>query len=361
MRKKILIVISILLLLFFGKFVLETLKLSPFLFQLLFSRDISLKKEDHKINLLLLGIAGGVHEGPNLSDTIIFVSLDLEKNKITLLSIPRDLWIPDLSGKINSAYAIGEAKQKGGGKILAKAVVKKVLGQTVDYIIVGNFDGFVKSVDLVGGIDIEVERAFDDYEYPIEGRESDSCGHKEEEIQFLSTASSQLEAFPCRYIHINFDKGLQHMDGNTALRYVRSRHAKGAEGSDFARSKRQEQVIGAFKNKVLSLQTLLNPVKIIGLYSAVSENIDTDIEQSEFDDFIRLAQEMKKAKIQSAVFDYGDKEGNRPGLLINPLATIDYDNQWVLIPRIGNGNFSEIQKYVECELKNGNCTIPKKP
>ena len=359
MRKKILVIIVILLLVVFGKVAITTLKLSPFLFQLLFSRDISLKKVDNRVNIILLGIAGGTHEGPNLTDTIIFTSIDPKTDKLTLVSIPRDLWIPDIAAKINTAYAIGESKRKGGGLILTRAIVSKILNQPIDYSACVNFAGFVKAVNLIGGLDIAVERAFDDYEYPIEGKETDTCGHSDEETNNLATASSQLEAFPCRYMHLHFDQGTQHLDGETALKFVRSRHAIGEEGSDFARSKRQEKAIAAFKNKVLSFQTLLNPVKIIGLYSAVSENIDTDIEQSEFDDFIRLAQEMKKAKIQSAVFDYGNKEENRPGLLINPLVSSDYDNQWVLIPRIGNGNFSEIQKYVECEIKTGNCSIPK--
>lgn len=361
MRKKIAIIIGLLVLLVLGKVLIETVALSPFLFQLLFSRDISLKKESHNINLLLLGIAGGAHQGPNLSDTIIFASLDLKTNKITLFSLPRDLWMPDLSGKINTAYAIGEAKQKGGGKILAKAVVKKVLGQGVDYIIILNFDGFVQAVDLIGGIDVLVERTFDDYEYPVEGKEDDPCGHTQEEIEELATSSSQLKAFPCRYTHIHFDKGIAHMDGKTALQFVRSRHAQGEEGTDFARSKRQEKVMAAFKNKIFSLETLLNPVKVVGLYSSIGQNINTDIQRTELDDFIRLAQKMKNAKMQNAVLDDGDKETKRPGLLVNPPKSEDYKNQWVLVPRVGNGNFLEIQKYVECEIKQGTCPISDKP
>ncbi|MBI2074481.1 MAG: hypothetical protein HYT83_01445 [Candidatus Levybacteria bacterium] len=70
---------------------------------------------------------------------------------------------------------------------------------------------------------------------------------------------------------------------------------------------------------------------------------------------------MKGAKIQSAVLDYGDEEKNRPGLLMNPPISKDYNGTWVLIPRIGNDNFSEIQKYISCELKTSNCQISKTP
>src|SRR4051794_24706 len=95
----------------------------PLFYQLSFKHDITLKKStDQKINVLLLGIGGGTHEGPNLSDTIIFASIDPNTKKTTLVSIPRDLWIPDLRAKINSAYATGQDKQTGDGLMLAKAV-----------------------------------------------------------------------------------------------------------------------------------------------------------------------------------------------------------------------------------------------
>ncbi|MDO8657907.1 MAG: LCP family protein [Candidatus Levybacteria bacterium] len=355
--RKILLLVIILILVILGKYMVGAVKISPVIFQLLFNKNISLKKADHNINLLLLGTGGGTHEGPNLTDTIIFTSIDQTKNKTTLVSIPRDFWVPDISAKINTAYATGEFKRKGGGLLLTKAVVSKIINQPIDYAIRIDFDGFVRAVDLAGGIDVKVGEALDDYEYPIEGKENDVCGHTPEEVEFLATSSAQLEAFPCRYMYIHYDKGLQHMDGDKALKFVRSRHAKGDEGTDFARSARQAKVIAAFKNKLLSLQTLLNPVKIVSLYETMSQNIDTDIQQSEFDDFVRLFQKMRGAKMQNAVLDYGDEKTNRPGLLTNPLDVSEYDNQWVLIPRLGNGDFSEIQKYIDCEIKIGNCLI----
>jgi anionic cell wall polymer biosynthesis LytR-Cps2A-Psr (LCP) family protein len=151
------------------------------------------------------------------------------------------------------------------------------------------------------------------------------------------------------------------MDGETALEFVRSRHAKGSEGSDFARSKRQEKIINGFKEKVLSAETLINPAKVLNLYSVLKGSIDTDIKQEEFDDFIRLAQKMSNAKIQSAIIDIGDEQTERAGLLFHPLITEEYNYEWVLIPRIGNGNFSEIYNYVSCEIGTGGCPISKIP
>lgn len=357
MRKKTFLILAAIFLIIIVIGVIQTSKLYPILFQLLFNREIQLKKANTNINILLLGTGGGKHEGPNLTDTIIFVSINEENNKVTPISIPRDLWVPELMAKANMAYAVGEEKRKGGGIILAKAVITKVLNQPIDYVVRIDFDGFVKAVDVVGGIDVEVKNSFEDLEYPIIGKENDPCDQKEEDLKMLATASSQLEVFPCRYDQVRFEGGIQLMSGETALQFVRSRHAKGAEGTDFARSKRQEQVIKAFKDKIFSLNVLLNPAKVIGLYNTMQESIDTNIKEEEFDDFVRLAQKLKNAQIQSAVLDYGDAKEKRPGLLVNPLISNDFGRQWVLIPRIGNGNFSEIQKYVECEIKVGRCVI----
>ncbi len=359
-KKIVLIILSLIILFFVGKAVIKIARLTPFLFQLIFNRDINLKTNGGHINVLLLGIGGQNHQGPNLTDTVIFTSLSTKGDKVTLISIPRDLWVPDLNEKINTAYAIGESKRQGGGLVLSNAVVSKIVNQPIDYVVRIDFDGFVKAVDLIGGLSVNVDRTFDDYEYPIDGKEEDPCGHSDTELKELATASSQLEAFPCRYNHVHFDKGLRQMDGKTALQFVRSRHAQGDEGTDFARSKRQEKVIKAFKDKIFSLSTLANPVKIVSLYDILKGSIDTNIKVDEFDDFIRLAGKMKTAQVENAVLDTGDDQTKRPGLLINPKSGEEYNLEWVLIPRKGNGNFLEIQKYIDCEIKVGNCSISTK-
>jgi LCP family protein required for cell wall assembly len=366
-RKRPLILLAVIVVLL-AIFVIKTANVYPFLFQLVFNRGINLKQTtDSRINILLLGIGDLGHDGTNLTDTIILASLDPKNDKVTLVSIPRDLWFPDLTmnvKKINGAYAYGEAVKKGGGLALAEAAISKVTGQPIDYGIRINFSGFVKAVDTVGGLDINVDNTFDDYQYPIDGKEADPCGHTPTELQSLAnTPEDQLpQVFPCRYIHLHFNKGLNHMDGQTALEFVRSRHASQAiEASDFARSKRQEKVISAFKSKVLSAQTLINPGKIISLYNDLQDSIDTDIKQNEFDDFIRLAEKMRGAKITSAVIDVGDLTNQRNGLLVEDSISSGGLYLSALNPRAGSGNFSEIQNYISCEINKGNCSVLPTP
>lgn len=367
LKKRPLLVIGIFVAILAFVVIAKTASFYPFLFHLVFDKEVKLKQATpSNLNILILGIGGGNHDGPNLTDTIILANLNEEKNRVTLVSIPRDLWMPDLSGankKINEAYAQGESKRKGGGLQLAKKIVEGVTGQSVDYGIRIDFSGFVKAVDIVGGLDIIADNVLDDYEYPISGKEDDTCGYSDEDIAaFSATVSAETEKqekFACRYKHLHFDKGLNYMDGITALEYVRSRHAVGKEGSDFARSKRQQKVITAFRDKILSAQTLINPGKILDLYTVLKGSIDTDIQSDEFDDFIRLAREMKQAKIQSAVVDTGDAINDRPGLLLEAPLTNEYDYLSVLIPRVGNGNFSEIINYINCEITKDNCPIYK--
>lgn len=368
--KKIL-VFTFLVLVLFLEIVVRGGSISPIFFQVLFNKNIELSKvnktanEPQRINILLLGIGGGNHEGPKLTDSIIIASIDIDKSKVHLISLPRDMWSFALDDKINSAYAKGETKKKGGGLILAESTMSEIIGQPINYGVVIDFNGFVKAVDIVGGLDINVDKAFDDYQYPITGNENELCGHTEEEVQtFTATNSAEAELvnfFPCRYEHLHFDQGLQHMDGETALKFVRSRHAIGSEGTDFARSKRQEKIIKAFVSKAFSLNILANPTKILSLYGTVQDSIDTDIPDSEFDDFIKLAQKFRNAEIDSVVIDYGNKQEKRGGLLTNPPISEKYHYKWTLVPRIGENDFSEIHEYVKCRLEREECIISEIP
>ncbi|HLC87801.1 MAG TPA: LCP family protein [Patescibacteria group bacterium] len=291
--------------------------------ELAFNRN-KMKEEDGRVNVLLLGNAGGKHAGASLTDSIIVASYDLKTNRATLFSIPRDLWLDNASAKVNTVYQAGK-KQTGNGLKYAEDKIGEILGLPIQYGVRVDFNGFSKSIDLVEGIDVEVPKTFDDYNYPIEGKEEDLCGLAEKEVEMTQEQFKSLKLpadtpqqpgteegkkkykvlvglndkiatesadFACRYEHIHFDQGKTYMDGTTALKFVRSRQGTNGEGSDFARSRRQQVVLDAFRSKVLSLETLLDPGKLFGLAATFGESFETDIEQSRFLDFYKLSKKL---------------------------------------------------------------------
>lgn len=310
---------------------------------LFFSKESVLEKFQGRTNIILLGVPGGDYEGKDLTDSIIFVSLDATKKNIVELSIPRDIWSDTLKDKINTAYHYGEEKKKGGGIILAKSIIEEIVGQPVHYACLLDFSGFKKIIDLVGGVDVYVESSFEDEFYPIPGRENDFCGGD--------------ATFACRFEKLQFTKGLTHMDGETALKYARSRQAKGAEGTDFARGKRQQQLISALKNKLLSPDFYWqNKGKIKELVSTLDTAVDTDMKLAQqiilFKSYLRIPNE----GIKRLILDYGDKEQKREGLLINP-PLWKFNGEWVLIPKEGVSDYSEIHKYIFCNMDSSNCLV----
>jgi LCP family protein required for cell wall assembly len=357
--KNFLLLLGVVLLILIGIFRNQINTLFNVLYGVTIDKAIHLTQpQKESFNLLLMGIGGGKHDGPNLTDTIILTNINIKTKKVSMFSIPRDLWIPDEHDKINAIYAY--AQKNNTGLDAAKEAILTVTGQSVDYIVVLDFEGFIKMVDYLGGIDVNVERTFQDYEYPISGEEENTCGKNEEELKALATASSQLEAFPCRYKTISFTKGITTMNGQTALEYVRSRHGNNGEGSDFARSRRQEIVISALKDKAFSLGVILNPVKLVGIYNILKANINTNINTDKIDDFIKLAQKLKEGQIKSYVIDQGNQTEKRFGLLINPPITEEFAFKWVLLPRVGNGNFTEIRQYVSCSILSQDCFVGEK-
>jgi len=367
MRKKItLIILSVLLFVVLIRVFVSLQHVVPVATHIIFHPGASLKQEDNHTNIVLLGIGGGTHDGPDLTDTIIFVSIDWQKDTVHLVSIPRDLWVPSLSTyvkKINEVYAHGQDNTPPNGLSAAEKVVGQVTGQPVHYGVRLDFDGFVNGVDEIGGIDVQVARVLDDYNYPISGKEDETCNHTPDELKaFNATASAQIDTdifnfYPCRYKHLHFDPGQQHMDGETALEFARSRHGVGVEGSDFARSARQQLVIEAVRNKLIA-SAFFNPGKLIGLFDVIKQSIDTDISDTDLGLFLDKLPQLKTAKILSSVLDDGDYISGRPGLLNLAPISPEYDNLSVQIPRAGNGNFSEIHTYILCELTKENCSVP---
>jgi LCP family protein required for cell wall assembly len=280
--------------------------------------------QDNHTNILILGKAGEGHAAPELTDTIILASVDHSKNKesIKLLSLPRDIWITDLRAKLNSVYYWGKKKQAGGGTVLAKSVVEEITGVPIHYVVIIDFSGFVEIIDDVGGVDVNVDKSFVDEKYPIAGKEDDLCDGDPEYL--------------CRYETIKFEAGIQHMDGTTALKFVRSRQSEDLEeGTDFARSKRQQLVISALKNKILSREVLFSYSKLKSLRENYNKVVQTDLTEPAMAILARRGLQARNNITPHTIPE---------DLLENPPLSPQYDNLYVFIPK--SGDWEEVKSWV---------------
>jgi len=321
----------------FLKLIHQSLVGSKTAFSLLTADVSSLDSFKGRTNLVLLGVRGNAEKGDDLTDTIIFVSIDKKTADTVMLSIPRDVWVDTMQTKINALYHYGEQNETGAGFVMVKDALYQILGQPVHYGLLIDFKGFEKAVDLLNGIEVKVDRAFDDYRYPIAGKENDNCGGDPE--------------YKCRYEHIHFDAGVQQMDGKRALKFVRSRNAEGEEGTDFARSQRQQKVISAFAKKLFSYQTLLDPGKISQLRKTFGEHIQFDKEFTAQQTTAFLSLFIKFVKNNNSIrtfsLDYGNEENL--GFLYHPE---NFGNgQWILLPR--GDSWGKIQEYVKEKIYKG--------
>jgi len=273
-------------------------------------------EEEGRVNVLFLGIGVEGQQGADLTDTIMLASLDLRQNNVALISIPRDLYIkvPDLGySKINAVYTWGNKEEyPGGGGQLMMETVSKILGVPLNYYVVVDFDAFKEIVNTLGGIDIKVEKDIYDYEYPSPNERG--------------------------YSPFILKKGDYHMDGDLALKYVRSRKST----SDFDRARRQQQVILAIRDKALSLKILANPKKVYELYNTLEKHIKTNFQLPEIARAIELAQNFKLENVNNVVLD-----DSTQGLLYAD----NVNGAYVLRPY--SEDFSEIQKFVEFCLYEG--------
>lgn len=292
---------------------------SSFFSNMFFDKELPLKKTDGRTNVLILGIAGGDHAGSDLTDTMLFLSFDQQNKKTYVISIPRDVWSDTLRDKVNSAYHYGEEKKEGGGLVLTDAVIEEILGQNIHYAFLIDFQVFQEMIDLLDGVEVNVENSFDDYKFPIPGKENDPCDYLDPE-------------YMCRYEHIRFDKGRQVMNGETALKFIRSRNAQGEEGSDFARGKRQQKLLEALKNKITSKEVMRNPKLLVKIWHEVEEKTKSNANFTE----IAYLGKIFLSEEQRVSIPIEEK-------LVTGSAWL-YDGRWVLVPRKSWQDFHQFIK-----------------
>jgi LCP family protein required for cell wall assembly len=284
-------------------------------------RPVPLQNENGRVNILLAANSADDpgHNGGNLTDSIMVLSVDTKDNTALMLSVPRDLWV-EIPGhghaKINSAYP-------DGGMDLLQQVIQDNLGFTIDYHALVNYGAFRDLVDAVGGIGITI-------------KSDDSRGIYDPSLDWTSRHCCALAKYPNGPVTLN---------GHQALNLARARgDAYGSYGyaqSDFTRTMYQRKMMLAVKDKAVQPSVIANPFKVANLVDAVGNNVKTDLQVNEIETLYTYMKKIDDAKIDS--YNINTLKGQNTTMLANYTSP---DGQSALIPAAGIDEFTDIQKQI---------------
>jgi len=283
---------------------------------------VPLKNQDGRVNILVAANSADDvgHNGANLTDSIMVLSVNTKNNTALMLSIPRDLWvnIPGVGhSKINAAYPNG-----GMGKL--QSVVQDNLGLTVDYQALVNYGAFRDLVNAVGGITITI-------------KSSDPRGIYDPDLDYKTRNCCALAKYPNGPVNLN---------GTQALNLARARgedpRSYGFTNSDFDRTEHQRQMLLAIKDKASSASVVANPLKLTKLIDAVGNNVKTNLQVDEIETLYADTKKIDDNKIDS--YNINTLNGKNATMLANYTSP---DGQSALIPAAGLDDFSAIQKQIQ--------------
>lgn len=288
---------------------------------------------DGRVNILLIGKGGEGHEAGDLTDTLLVASIDPFGKTAAILSIPRDLYVKVpgyYSMKINAAYETGKDDAKGDEKAgvnLLEKTIEEHLGIPIHYYGMVDFTAFKQAADAVGGIDINIQGS------------DPNClnGGIYDPIFDWQYGKNALRLYG----------GQQHLNGTQTLLLSRARNSHGGCGmprSDFDRNMNQRKILVALKDKIFSLDTFSNPLKVVQLMDAAGDHVRTNIRTTEIARLYQLGKDIPSDQIQSLSLVDGDKPLVQ-GAMINGAS--------VVVPIAGVGNYDAIRAFVRSSLVDG--------
>lgn len=283
---------------------------------------------DGRINMMFVGIGGKNHNGGQLADTIMVASIDPINNQLAMISIPRDLRVELDSGgfsKINAVHAYAEQDQEGSGPQALKKLLGNILDIPIHYYLKVDFEGFKKIVDEVGGIDITVPKDIYDPSYP---------------------APNMIDYDP-----FSIKAGDQHLNGEVALKYARSRYST----SDFDRAERQQQIILAIRQKALSAGVLGNPAKVMSIANILGDHVRMDMSAKEISAFLSILKKLDTSKTVSRILD-NSTDGPLSTYNVGGYYLVPKSGDWGEVQRIAHEIFKDpylIKENAKIEIFNG--------
>ncbi len=267
-----------------------------------------------KTNFIVLGLdkRDDQLEKTQVTDTIIFVSLNHLDQKITTVSLPRDLWFYHLDAKINQIYPLSLSESDQNSFI--KTNFEKIIGQKIDYALVLTTDNLIDFVNLIGGVDVVLDQGFIDQEYP--------------NPDYIKNPSPDIPI----YKTVEFKSGPIHLDNTNVTEFVRSR--KGGQtvaqgGTDLARIQRQQLLIEAVLDKVKSAHFIQSYSQLVNFYHFWDQSLIKDISDFDIIDIISsLNFDIKNLSFHKIEIPVGDTASD--GLIYHPNRL--FNRQWVFLP-----------------------------
>ncbi len=271
---------------------------------------------NHYKNILLLGTDSTAERGeaPPLTDTMMLLAINTDHGTINTLPLPRDLWNEDYQTKINALYAYGYERYPDRPEQFAEEVVETMTAVEIHHTVTLSLAQLEDLIDLVDGITVEVEQGFTDPLFPRSG--VDISSNNQEEL----------------YETVTFEEGEQTMSGETALKYIRSRHSEDEQGHDLARGLRQQQVISALFAKLMDYKFMITHPEVAGeLYRFYEDNFAAQLPLTELISTAKtLLPHRRNLAFESHQLTDVDDDPEE-GVLDNPPRLATYQYQWVYV------------------------------
>lgn len=308
------------------------------IFNAIFAQSQRLEADAHgQTNILLFGTSEDDknHPGAYLTDSMMVISVDQEKNTAFIVSIPRDLYVKygrpcpaGYQGKINALYIC--AKQRTGSEMAAQRELRQkigeVLGMNIQYSAHVSYDALKQVVNALGGITVIIDSP-------------DPRGVLDRNFDWKCNYECYL---------VKYDNGPAHLNGKEALYLARARGASnpsyGFIGGNFTRETYQRKILLAIKEKAISTGTLTNPVKVNNLIDALSDNVRTNFKLSELKTLVELARTVQPRNIRTLSLV-------KPGHMLVTTGSIGAAS--IVKPTAGLYNYQEIHEAIDA-FSSGN-------
>lgn len=264
-------------------------------------------------NILLLGVDSVANKpnSPQLTDTLLLISIHLDSGNINTVSLPRDLWSQAYQTRINALYEYGKDRYPEHPEQFPQEVIAELTNINIDHTITLSLSTVAEIVDILGGIEVDIEEGFIDTEFPREDID-------------LSQVKNQAEL----YETIEFKPGIQTMDGETTLKYIRSRKSADInQGTDIARSNRQQQVIKSLISKAQSFDVIKNTNKLANLFILYNQTFENQFSKVEAIATLNYLFPYKN-DIKLNSHNLSIYPADKTGVITNP-PIYKYNGQWV--------------------------------